>query len=259
MIEVQKKWLALYMLCAGELMIVLDTTIVNVALPSIRGSLGFSESALVWVVNAYMLTYGGFLLLGGRLGDLYGKGRILTAVLVLFSVGAVVNALAPSIEVLIAGRVLQGVAGGVFPLAFGIIRDTFPRDQIAGGLAMVSAVFGIGGGIGLPLSGLIVDRYGIAKELSLPMDGDEAHNEVLSSYRLGNGVLHNPVADRRTTEGVFHVADASALGAFGCMVANHPPDIVPIPLADVVGKTKTVPLDYDLVKTARAIGVALGD
>ena len=83
---------------------------------------------------------------------------MLTAVLALFSIGAVINALAPTIEVLIAGRVLQGVAGGVFPLAFGIIRDTFPRDQVAGGLSIISAVFGIGGGIGLPLSGVIVDN-----------------------------------------------------------------------------------------------------
>src|SRR5256886_8589462 len=71
----RRRWLALYVLCAGELMIVLDTTIVNVALPSIRESLRFTETSLVWVVNAYMLTYGGFLLLGGRLGDLFGHPR----------------------------------------------------------------------------------------------------------------------------------------------------------------------------------------
>ena len=88
----------------------------------------------------------------GKLGDLFGKGRVLTVVMLLFSAGAVINALAPSIEVVIAGRVLQGVAGGVFPLAFGIVRDTFPREQVAGGLAIISAIFGIGGGIGLPLS-----------------------------------------------------------------------------------------------------------
>src|SRR4051812_43436807 len=68
----RKRWLALFVLCAGTLMIVLDTTIVNVALPSIRADLGFSETSLAWVVNAYLLTFGGFLLLGGRLGDLYG-------------------------------------------------------------------------------------------------------------------------------------------------------------------------------------------
>src|SRR3954454_22554250 len=76
MLEGRKRWWALIVLCLGVLMIVLDTTIVNVALPSIRSDLGFSETSLVWVVNAYMLTFGGFLLLGGRLGDLYGQRRL---------------------------------------------------------------------------------------------------------------------------------------------------------------------------------------
>src|SRR6266508_1415232 len=75
-IEGRRRWFALYVLCLGTLMIVLDTTIVNVALPSIRSDLGFSETALAWVVNAYLLTFGGFLLLGGRLGDLYGHRRL---------------------------------------------------------------------------------------------------------------------------------------------------------------------------------------
>ena len=74
--DTRKKWLALFVLCGGSLMIVLDTTIVNVALPSIRADLGFSETSLAWVVNAYLLTFGGFLLLGGRLGDLYGHRRM---------------------------------------------------------------------------------------------------------------------------------------------------------------------------------------
>jgi MFS family permease len=86
---------------------------------------------------------------------------VLTLVMLIFSAGGVINALAPTIEVVIAGRVLQGAAGGVFPLAFGIVRDTFPRDQVSGGLAIISAVLGIGGGIGLPLSGVIVDNYSL--------------------------------------------------------------------------------------------------
>src|SRR6185436_10742495 len=94
----------------------------------------------------------------GKLGDLYGKGRVLTVVMAVFSVGGVINAMAGSIEVVIAGRVLQGVAAGVFPLAFGIVRDTFPPERIPAGLGLVSAIFGIGGGIGLPLSGVIVDN-----------------------------------------------------------------------------------------------------
>src|SRR5471032_656748 len=84
-LDPRKRWLALWVLCLGDLMTVLDTTIVNVALPSIRADLGFSATSLVWVVNAYMLTFGGFLLLGGRLGDLYGQRRVFLAGIVLFT------------------------------------------------------------------------------------------------------------------------------------------------------------------------------
>jgi MFS family permease len=92
----RKRWLALMVLCLGVLMIVLDTTIVNVALPSIRTDLGFTETSLVWVVNAYMLTFGGFLLLGGRLGDLYGHRRVFLIGLVLFTVASLACGLANS-------------------------------------------------------------------------------------------------------------------------------------------------------------------
>src|SRR5258708_13028073 len=85
LVEKEKGWRAVYLLCLGELMIVLDTTIVNVALPSIRKDLGFSETSLVWVVNAYMLTYGGFLLLGGRLGDFFGHRRMFLLATPLFT------------------------------------------------------------------------------------------------------------------------------------------------------------------------------
>ena len=87
--DTRKRWWALVVLCLGGLMIVLDTTIVNVALPSIRTDLGFTETSLVWVVNAYMLTFGGFLLLGGRVGDLYGHRWLFLAGLVLFTLAAV--------------------------------------------------------------------------------------------------------------------------------------------------------------------------
>src|SRR5262249_6864214 len=84
-IDHRRRWLALFILCLGDLMIVLDTTIVNVALPSIRTALGFSETSLVWVVNAYLLTFGGFLLLGGRLGDLFGHRRLFLLGIALFT------------------------------------------------------------------------------------------------------------------------------------------------------------------------------
>src|SRR2546423_5957730 len=108
-----KRWLALYMLCAGELMIVLDTTIVNVALPSIRGDLGFAESSLVWVVNAYMLTYGGFLLLGGRLGDLYGHRRLFLAGIALFTMASLACGLSASQWLLVTARAVHGLGGRV--------------------------------------------------------------------------------------------------------------------------------------------------
>src|SRR5882724_1282385 len=107
------RWLALIVLCLGTLMIVLDMTIVNVALPSIRTDLGFSETSLAWVVNAYMLTFGGFLLLGGRLGDLYGPRRLFLSGIALFTVASLACGLSTSQGTLIAARAVQGVGGAV--------------------------------------------------------------------------------------------------------------------------------------------------
>jgi MFS family permease len=104
------RWLALYVLSLGSLMIVLDTTIVNVALPSIRTDLGFSETSLAWVVNAYLLTFGGFLLLGGRLGDLYGQRRLFVAGIALFTLASAACGLAGSQGFLVAARAVQGSA-----------------------------------------------------------------------------------------------------------------------------------------------------
>ncbi len=107
------RWLALALLCAGDLMIVLDVTVVNVALPTIRGDLGFSEAGLAWVVNAYMVTFGGFLLLGGRLGDLYGPRRMFLAGVALFALASLGCGLAPTQGALVAARAIQGCGGAV--------------------------------------------------------------------------------------------------------------------------------------------------
>jgi EmrB/QacA subfamily drug resistance transporter len=157
LIEEQKRWLALYMLCAGELMIVLDTTIVNVALPSIQGSLGFTESALVWVVNAYMLTYGGFLLLGGRLGDLYGKRRLFLAGITLFTAASLACGIAGTQAVLVAARALQGLGGAVVSaIALSLIMNIFTE---AGERAKAMGIYGFvcagGGSLGVLLGGLL--------------------------------------------------------------------------------------------------------
>ena len=109
----RSRWAALYVLCAGFMMIVLDVTIVNVALPSIREDLGFSETSLAWVVNAYLLTYGGFLLLGGRLGDLFGHRRLFLAGITLFTASSLVCGLSTTQGMLIAARSVQGLGGAV--------------------------------------------------------------------------------------------------------------------------------------------------
>ncbi|MBA2641092.1 MAG: MFS transporter [Nocardioidaceae bacterium] len=140
----------------------LAQTLVIPALPQIADSLGAGTSSTSWVLTGFLLSASVATPIVGKLGDLYGRGRVLTWVLVIFALGGVVNALAGSIEVLVAGRILQGVAGGVFPLAFGIVRETSPRERVPSDLSLLSAVFGIGGGIGLPLSGVIVDHADIS-------------------------------------------------------------------------------------------------
>jgi EmrB/QacA subfamily drug resistance transporter len=148
-------------LIAASVAFSLSQTLVMPALPALATEFNTSSTAVSWVLTGFLLSASIATPIAGKLGDLFGKGRVLTAIMLIFAAGAVINALAPTIEVLIAGRVLQGAAGGVFPLAFGIVRDTFPREQVPGGLAIVSAVFGIGGGIGLPLSGVIVDNVNL--------------------------------------------------------------------------------------------------
>jgi EmrB/QacA subfamily drug resistance transporter len=154
-----KRWLALIVLCLGELMIVLDTTIVNVALPSIRLDLGFSETALVWVVNAYMLTFGGFLLLGGRLGDLYGHRKLFLAGLVLFTLASLACGLAHTPFVLVAARAVQGLGGAVVSaVALSLIMNFFSEtDDRAKAMGVYGFVCAGGGSIGVLLGGLLTD------------------------------------------------------------------------------------------------------
>ncbi len=157
MIAKDKRWLALYVLCAGELMIVLDTTIVNVALPSIRESLRFTETSLVWVVNAYMLTYGGFLLLGGRLGDLFGQRRLFLAGIALFTLASVVCGVSNSQGLLIAARAVQGLGGAVVSsIALSLMMNIFTEP---GERAKAMGIFGFvcagGGSIGVLAGGLL--------------------------------------------------------------------------------------------------------
>jgi EmrB/QacA subfamily drug resistance transporter len=151
------RWLALVVLCAGMLMIILDQTIVNVALPSIQRDLGFSQSSLAWVVNAYLIPFGGLLLLAGRLGDLLGRKRILITGLVIFTLASLLCGLSNSQEVLIGARFAQGLGGAMASaLILGMIVAMFPepREQ-ARAIGVQSFVAAAGGSIGLLMGGLL--------------------------------------------------------------------------------------------------------
>src|SRR5947208_10817863 len=124
----RSRWLALYVLCTGMLMIVLDVTIVNVALPSIQTDLGFSASGLAWVVNAYLIAFGGLLLLAGRLGDLLGQRRVFIAGLVIFTVASALCAASLDQGMLIGARFIQGVGGALSSaVILAMIVRMFPK------------------------------------------------------------------------------------------------------------------------------------
>ena len=157
----RQRWVALMVLCLGVLMIVLDTTIVNVALPSIKADLGFSETSLVWVVNAYMLTFGGFLLLGGRLGDLFGHRRLFLLGITLFTLASLGCGLAPSQGVLIAARAVQGLGGAVVSaVALSLIMNLFTQPaERAKAMGVYGFVCAGGGSIGVLLGGVLTSTF----------------------------------------------------------------------------------------------------
>jgi EmrB/QacA subfamily drug resistance transporter len=134
-------------------------SLVAPALPEIQHDLHTTPTAVAWVLTAFLLSASIFTPILGRLGDMFGKERMLVAALVTLALGSLVAALATSIGVLILGRVIQGAGGAIFPLAFGIIRDEFPRERVAQGIALISAILGIGGGLGIVLAGPIVDAF----------------------------------------------------------------------------------------------------
>ena len=153
------RWFALYTLCAASLMIVLDATIVNVALPSIRDDLGFNESSLAWVVNAYTLTFGGLLLLGGRLGDLYGPRRLFVFGIGLFTLASLACGLSTSQGVLVTSRAVQGVGGEIASaVSLSIMMGLFtePADR-AKAMGLFGFVASGGGSIGVVLGGVLTD------------------------------------------------------------------------------------------------------
>jgi EmrB/QacA subfamily drug resistance transporter len=153
----RSRWIALYVLCVGMLMIVLDVTVVNVALPSIQDDLGFSQSSLAWVVNAYLISFGGLLLLSGRFGDILGRKTVFMAGLGVFTVASALCGLAQSQELLVGARFLQGIGGAMTSaVILGMIVTMFPepREQ-AKAIGVYAFVASAGGSVGLLAGGVL--------------------------------------------------------------------------------------------------------
>ncbi len=153
-------WLLLAVVCVGQFMVVLDLSIVNVALPAMQRDLHFSPTQLQWVVNAYALTFGGFLLLGGRAADLFGRRKIFVLGLAMFSGASLICALAPNEGLLIAARALQGLGAAVLsPATLTILTTTFrePAER-ARALGIWSAMAAVGGASGALFGGILTDR-----------------------------------------------------------------------------------------------------
>ena len=198
-IDSRTRWLALYVLCLGDLMIVLDVTIVGVALPSIREDLGFSETSLAWVVNAYLLTFGGFLLLGGRLGDLFGHRRLFLIGTTLFTLASLACGLANSQELLIGARAVQGLGAAVVSaVALSLMMTLFtePADR-----AKAMGIFGFvasgGGSIGVLLGGILTDVAQLALDLPRQRPGRRPRRRAHAEARAGVPRLGCRTAPRR--------------------------------------------------------------
>ena len=155
----RRRWAALVVLCVGQLMIVLDVTVVNVALPTIQRELHFSQASLAWVVNAYLLTFGGLLLLAGRLGDLVGRKRIFVAGIAAFSVASLLCGLADTEALLITARFVQGAAAAFMAaMILGIVVTMFPDPRERGtAMGVYAFVASSGGSIGLLVGGVLTE------------------------------------------------------------------------------------------------------
>ena len=244
----RSRWVALVVLCVGMLMIVLDQTIVNVALPSIKDDLGFSQSTLAWVVNAYLITFGGLLLLAGRLGDLIGRKTIFMSGLALFTAASVLCGVAQSQEMLVGARFLQGVGGATTSaVILGMIVTMFPdpREQ-AKAIGVYSFVAAAGASIGLLLGGVLTQALswhwiffvnvpiGAATALaaSRVVDGDEgiglskgadAIGAVLITAALMLGVytIVQPAAEDGWGAATTLILGAVSLGLLAAFIARE--------------------------------------
>src|SRR5450755_3242067 len=213
--------MALIVLCLGSLMIVLDSTIVNVALPSMKRDLGFTQASLAWVVNGYLLTFGGFLLLGGRLGDLYGHRRLFLAGISLFTVASLACGLSTTQGLLVTSRAVQGVGGAVASaVSLSLIMNLFtePADR-----AKAMGVFGFvasgGGSIGVLLGGVLTDvlTWHWIFLVNIPI----GVVVVLMSLRLLPGGEGNDAGGKLDVAGAVTVTAALMLAVYAIVNGNQ--------------------------------------
>src|SRR4051794_18809856 len=148
----------LAVLSLGGISYALLQSLVVPALPEIQSSLHTSESAVAWVLTAYLLSASVATPIIGRLGDMYGKERLLMIVLLMLAFGTLISAIASTLPLMVLGRVIQGAGGGIFPLAFSIIRDEFPNERVPGAIGLVSSLLGIGGGAGVVFAGVVTEN-----------------------------------------------------------------------------------------------------
>lgn len=148
----------LAVLALGGMAYAMLSSAVVPALPTMQHDLGASETGITWLLTGYLLAASVGTSILGRLGDMYGKERLLLWTLVILAGGTLLAAVASSLPLLIAARFIQGAGGGIFPLAYGIVRDEFPAEKVAGGIGLLSAILGVGGGLGIVLSGVIVEH-----------------------------------------------------------------------------------------------------
>ena len=220
-LDSRKRWLALLVLCLGDLMIVLDTTIVNVALPSIQEDLGFSETSLAWVVNAYLLTFGGFLLLGGRLGDLFGYRRLFVAGITLFTLASLACGLATSQGVLVGARAVQGLGGAVVSavaLSLIMILFTEPAER-AKAMGIFGFVLSGGGSAGVLLGGVLTDAlaWNWIFLVNIPIGAVV----FFLSFRLLPGAAGHAARQRLDVAGAVTVTAALMLAVYAIVNGNE--------------------------------------
>jgi len=150
--------LILAVLALGGLAYAMLSSAVLPALPTFQHALHASVTGVTWLLTAYLLAASVGTAILGRLGDMYGKEKILLWTLVILAAGTLISALSSSLAVIVVGRFIQGAAGGIFPLAFGIVRDEFPKEKVAGSIGLLSAILGAGAGAGIVLAGLIIEH-----------------------------------------------------------------------------------------------------